>query len=128
MILKTKQNSPATVEANLQKLEYTQFPASIIVLSLSHLLIGVVSAALAELRAHRGAQLLPQAHLRDRELPEAAARPEPDAVVGERERSEERIVDGERKTEGSVEEFILEAFRRVYKVGKSGKWGVGRRV
>ena len=38
------------------------------------------------------------------------------------------IVDGERKTEGSVEEFILEAFRRVYKVGKPGNWGIGGRV
>ncbi|CBK25351.2 uncharacterized protein [Blastocystis hominis] len=94
VILKTKQNSPATVEANLQKLEYTQFPASIIcpprspsyeptaALSFYRKPIYVTGNYL---KLQRGLSQTPW------------------------------IVDGERKTEGSVEEFILEAFRRVYK-------------
>lgn len=80
VILKTKQNSPATVETNLQKLEYANFPASIrVLISLCWL---AVSALIAQLRTDRCAQRVSQAHLRHRELSEAAARPQPNALVG----------------------------------------------
>ena len=87
-----------------------------------------MSAAVAELRTHCRAERLSQADLRDWELLEAAERTQPDALVVALRRVQRRIVDGERKTEGSVEEFILDGFRTVFQVGKPGNWTLGGRV
>lgn len=102
VILKTRANTPAAVESKLQKLQYTHYPESIIV----------------------------QINLACNQSPPQAVQFEPTIGLSVFRKSiyitgnylklarglsqTPWIVDGERKTEGSVEEFILAGFKKVF--------------
>ena len=104
MIVKLQQNTPPNVVGKLQKLRYGEYPASIVCPPSSPSYTPLVAMNLCRkpvfftgnyLKLQRGLSQTPW--------------------WGSEREMTRRIVDGERKTEGSVEEFILGTFREFMK-------------